>query len=178
MREPVVPTLDDIARDPAKAAPAVAELLADPALVAELSAEAVRALAPPLAQLYTAVMLRAHEVLAALPAAAVAQALLTADEVAERLGIAPSYVYELAKSGELRAVRFGKYVRFDPTDIDAFIMQHKRALVDASGAVVDGRHRTMRYTGRERGGSAATPETPGAQADRTRGPRGRTLGDR
>jgi excisionase family DNA binding protein len=37
---------------------------------------------------------------------------LTSQQVAERLAVPPSYVYELARRGELRGKKLGKYVRF------------------------------------------------------------------
>ena len=41
--------------------------------------------------------------------------LLTVPEVAQRLAVPRSYVYELARRGELPCVRFGKYVRICPS---------------------------------------------------------------
>jgi excisionase family DNA binding protein len=46
--------------------------------------------------------------------------LLTAAAAAKRLGISSVYLYELARTGELRSVRIGRAVRFRPTDLDAF----------------------------------------------------------
>src|SRR5262245_45913549 len=40
-----------------------------------------------------------------------AEHLLTVAAAAERMGFAKSYVYEIVRRGELRAVRRGKYVR-------------------------------------------------------------------
>lgn len=99
---PSIPTLDDVANDPARAA-----------------------MLPPVAR--AALLGRCAAVLAALSAASFTAAppsepitpagkvWLTVPEVAERLSLAPSYVYELARRGDLPSVRRGKYVRI-PAD--------------------------------------------------------------
>ena len=51
--------------------------------------------------------------------------LLTVPDAAAKLRVPSQYVYELLRRGELTSVRFGKYVRVDPTDLDAYIMRHK-----------------------------------------------------
>jgi excisionase family DNA binding protein len=43
--------------------------------------------------------------------------LLTAEEIAERLNVPTSWVYSAARNGELPAVRLGRYVRFDESDV-------------------------------------------------------------
>ena len=50
--------------------------------------------------------------------------LWTAAEVAERLGFSASWVLDRFEAGELPGIRFGKKgarVRFDPTDVNAYL---------------------------------------------------------
>jgi excisionase family DNA binding protein len=54
-----------------------------------------------------------------------AKPLLSFEQAAERLAYRPSYVYELVRSGQLIAVRFGKYIRVKPSDIDLFVKHHR-----------------------------------------------------
>ncbi len=51
--------------------------------------------------------------------------LLTASEVATRLRVSRAYVYSVAREGRLRCITFGKAVRFDPRDVQAFL-DHNR----------------------------------------------------
>jgi len=51
--------------------------------------------------------------------------LLSADQVAERLGISIALAYRLMKSGELPTVRFIGSVRVLETDLESFIQAHK-----------------------------------------------------
>ncbi len=51
--------------------------------------------------------------------------LLTVRELAELLGICERTAFELTKRGKLRAVRFGRAVRYDPVDVAAFIEASK-----------------------------------------------------
>ena len=41
------------------------------------------------------------------------------------LGFVPSHAYELARSGALPSVRFGKYVRVRPEALRAWVQQHE-----------------------------------------------------
>jgi len=50
--------------------------------------------------------------------------LLTPDEVAEILRVKPARVLEAARDGRLRAVKWGKFVRFRRQDVSMFIEQH------------------------------------------------------
>jgi len=50
--------------------------------------------------------------------------LLTPDEVAEILRVKPTRVLEAARDGRLRAVKWGKFVRFRRRDVDMFIERH------------------------------------------------------
>jgi excisionase family DNA binding protein len=48
--------------------------------------------------------------------------LLTADKVAEILGIPKGHVYALARRGQLPTVRIGpRFVRFDPRDLELWL---------------------------------------------------------
>jgi excisionase family DNA binding protein len=60
------------------------------------------------------------------PVAARPARLLGAAEVAEVLGVRETFVYELARRGELPAVRIGeRYVRFRPEALWAWIEQRE-----------------------------------------------------
>ena len=59
------------------------------------------------------------------PKEADADGLLTVPDAAARLRVPGQYVYDLIRRGELASVRFGKYVRVDHVDLDAYIMRHK-----------------------------------------------------
>jgi len=54
-------------------------------------------------------------------------ALLTPDEVAEILRVKPARVLEAARDGRLRAVKWGKFVRFRRQDVDTFIERHSQS---------------------------------------------------
>ncbi len=47
--------------------------------------------------------------------------LLTASQVADELAISRNMVYSLAASGRLPVIRIGGAVRFDPSDVQAFV---------------------------------------------------------
>jgi len=47
--------------------------------------------------------------------------LITATEVAERLGVDVSTVHRWARAGEIPAFRLGRVVRFDPDAVDAWV---------------------------------------------------------
>ncbi len=74
--------------------------------------------------------------------------LLTVPEVAEILRVTPQWVYVLARSGVLPAVRVGRFVRIDPAGL--------RAWIEGGGAPT--RHR--------RSGSAVAPRHCGSHAAR------------
>lgn len=48
---------------------------------------------------------------------------LNTKEAARRLGIAPSTLYKLIDGGELPAYRFGRVIRLQQAEVDAFIDQ-------------------------------------------------------
>lgn len=52
--------------------------------------------------------------------------LLTYREAANVLGVTPRTVWSLVQAGTLPAVRFGRTVRIDPTDLRRFIDRAKR----------------------------------------------------
>jgi excisionase family DNA binding protein len=56
----------------------------------------------------------------------VADRLLDAGEVAERLGVPKSWVLESARSGAIPCVRLGRYVRFDLDDVDEWVASCKQ----------------------------------------------------
>ncbi len=46
--------------------------------------------------------------------------LIDVRELAKRLNVAVSWVYERTRSGAIPCVRLGKYVRFNPAEVMAF----------------------------------------------------------
>ena len=58
--------------------------------------------------------------------------LVPISEVARQLGLSKPHVYNLAKSGELPSIKFGKVVRFDPRDVERFILEHRRVKGEAA----------------------------------------------
>src|SRR6516225_2372607 len=57
---------------------------------------------------------------------AVRAKLLTVPEVADILGFAPGYTYELVRRGEIRAVHYGKYWRLTPAALEDFTRRSER----------------------------------------------------
>ncbi len=54
------------------------------------------------------------------------KALLKIGTVAERLGVAVSHAYRLAREGELPCVRIGKKsIRFEEAAVDVYIRKHR-----------------------------------------------------
>ena len=51
---------------------------------------------------------------------------MNAAETARRLGMSVPHIYTLAAAGQLPSIKFGKAVRFDPKDVEAFIQEHRR----------------------------------------------------
>ena len=56
---------------------------------------------------------------------------LSVEEVAERFGVAPSWVYKQAEARRIAYYRVGRYLRFDPVDIDAYVRRHRIEPADA-----------------------------------------------
>jgi excisionase family DNA binding protein len=52
--------------------------------------------------------------------------LLSPGKVAELLGLSKPHVYNLAKSGELPSIKFGRAVRFEKAAVERFIREHRR----------------------------------------------------
>jgi len=59
------------------------------------------------------------------PATDEQRALLTVPEVAEVLGFARGYTYELVRRGEIRALHHGKYWRISPAAVEEFIRKNE-----------------------------------------------------
>jgi len=57
--------------------------------------------------------------------------LLTADQVAERLGVPKSWVYARARAGRIPTVRLGRYYRFRPAALEDWI-RAQESLADAA----------------------------------------------
>jgi excisionase family DNA binding protein len=55
--------------------------------------------------------------------------LLTAKDVADRLGVAPSWVWAQAQAGRIPHIRLGRYCRFCEEALEAWIAQLERPLV-------------------------------------------------
>lgn len=53
------------------------------------------------------------------------EGLLSVGEVAARLGVPRSWVYNAAEAGKIPAVKLGKYVRFDPRELQQWILDHR-----------------------------------------------------
>lgn len=49
-----------------------------------------------------------------------AAALMTADDLAERWQVPRAHIYRLTRSGQLRTVRLGKYVRYTTAAVEQF----------------------------------------------------------
>ncbi len=60
--------------------------------------------------------------------------LMTASEVAGRLGVPRSWVYRAAREGDLPSVRCGRYRRFDEGDVELWIDRQKWSPDDAERA--------------------------------------------
>ncbi len=58
--------------------------------------------------------------------------LLRVKEVAKKLAVSGSKVYQLAAKGKLVSVRVGGNVRFRPIDVDRYIREHRSGGKDAA----------------------------------------------
>lgn len=56
-----------------------------------------------------------------------ASCLLTAEQVAARLGVPKSWVYARAREGRMPTVRLGRYYRFRPEAIEQWILEQEGA---------------------------------------------------
>jgi excisionase family DNA binding protein len=71
--------------------------------------------------------------------------LLTTPEAASRLGVSKRTLQELAAERKIAQIKFGRNVRFDPADLEAFINSHrslptgwKKPQAKAAGRSVEG----------------------------------------
>lgn len=108
-----IPGLDDFALDPS-----LAENLA-PGTVASLLGRARIATSALEARLLVA-SIETHKPKSVNPEPMPAR-LMTATELAERLGFKPGYVYELARAGKIKSLRQGKYKRFSEAALLEYI---------------------------------------------------------
>jgi excisionase family DNA binding protein len=118
-RDSTAPSLDTLA-----AAPSPSEALS------RLSPDALAALSGQCATIQSAIQLAiiTRTVTPARPPAPAsdgATRLLDASTIAQRTGLARSYVYELIRSGSLRAVKVGKYRRVTESALAEWIVRHE-----------------------------------------------------
>ena len=51
--------------------------------------------------------------------------LIDIDAAAERLGVTPRFIRRLVAERRVPYLKVGKFVRFDPTELDAWLDQHR-----------------------------------------------------
>jgi excisionase family DNA binding protein len=141
-------------------APSLAKLAVDPSRLAQVPREALPGLLGELAKLGAGLMARLLESQAVKPAPAAEVRLLNVPEVAARLQIAKSFVYELTRTGRLPCVRLGRYVRVDSRTVDALLAGTAKGLDDGLGSTYSPR--------RDRTRAATHPATAQAHAGRPR----------
>jgi excisionase family DNA binding protein len=109
-----------------KAAPSLDQIASDPKLAGDLDEATVVALLGPgyiavaaleARRLVLSVGLKEHATAKREPASR----LMTATEVAERLGFKLAYIYELARGGKIRSLQEGKYIRFTEAALSEYI---------------------------------------------------------
>jgi excisionase family DNA binding protein len=142
------------------AAPSLAELASDPSRVAQVPPDALPGLLGELERLRAELLARLLGAHAAKPAPVAEPQLLTVPQVAARLGVAKSFVYELARTGRLPCVHVGRYVRVDSRAVDSWLEDSAKGLDGALGAAYSPR--------RDRKRGATHPATARAHASRTR----------
>ena len=141
--------------------PTLEDLVRQPERVTEVARDAVAGLLAEAERLRVALWARLFDVPERGGTAPPSTRLLTAPTVAEALGVPVSYVYELARTGRLPAVRFGKYVRFAPEALEEWQAHHAERL--------DG-DLSNRYSSAHDGrGASADPNTTRADASQARG---------
>ena len=101
--------------------PTMDELLKDPAKVASLPPEAAQTLLIGWVSLQPVLIQRALMGTHNGQGATTPIQWLTPQEVAKRLGVKPSLVYELARAGKLKSCKLGKYRRFNEAAVQAYI---------------------------------------------------------
>jgi excisionase family DNA binding protein len=142
--------------------PTFEELLADPALASQVAPEDAPAVLGELenlrAILWTRLLARTEDTSS--PGAD--NALLTMPEVAALLRVPVSYGYELARTGKLPCVRFGRYVRVEPAALRDWCAQHRPAIrLDMSLCVTHSHNR-------DGNGGPADPQAARAHSGRPR----------
>lgn len=60
-------------------------------------------------------------------AASDSEALLTADEIAARLGVKPGWIYRQSRAGRIPTVRLGRYYRYRLDAIEAWLAEREHA---------------------------------------------------
>lgn len=57
--------------------------------------------------------------------------LMSVPDLAERLGVKPRFVYRLVDERRIPFIHVGRYLRFDPADVDAYLADRRTAAVTA-----------------------------------------------
>jgi excisionase family DNA binding protein len=141
--------------------PTLEDLVRQPQRVTEVARDAVAGLLAEAERLRVALWARLFDVPERGGTAPPSTRLLTAPTVAEALGVPVSYVYELARTGRLPAVRFGKYVRFAPEALQEWQARHEERL--------DGKIYDQYSSARDGRGASADPKTARTDAGQARG---------
>lgn len=93
--------------------------------IPEADARLIASLAPHLSQSDQPINATLHRegafLILKIQPSAVEKKLLSCDQVSEMLGMSRSYVYHLVRDGRLPAYRIGRILRFDPSDVFAFL---------------------------------------------------------
>jgi excisionase family DNA binding protein len=147
----------DMTRTP----PTLEDLVRQPERVTEVARDAVAGLLAEVERLRAGLWARLFDVQERGGTSPRSTRLLTAPTVAEVLGVPVTYVYELARTGRLPAVRFGKYVRFSPEALQAWQARHE--------AQLDGDLYNQYSSSRDGRGASADPNTARADAGQARG---------
>ena len=113
--------------------PTLEELVRHPERVTEVARDTVPGLLAEVERLRVALWARLFEVQERGGGPQPATRLLTAPQVAEALGVPVSYISELARSGRLPAVRFGKSFKLQryrlQTSVDVFNLLNSSAIL-------------------------------------------------
>ncbi len=64
-----------------------------------------------------------------MPQTLTARSLLSVEDVAGRLCVPKRFVYRLVEERRIPHTKLGRYLRFDPADVDAFIAAGRREAV-------------------------------------------------
>jgi excisionase family DNA binding protein len=143
--------------------PTLPELLADPALASRIGPEDAPEVLGDLENLRAILWTRllAGDKGTASPRPDDA-ALLTMPEVAAVLRVPVSYAYELARTGKLPCLRFGRYVRVEPAALRDWCAEHRPAIrLDMSLCVTHSHNR-------DGNGGPADPQAARAHSGRSR----------